>query len=169
MLQFFATRRTRRQAIHDIAPFLDLSRRQLNGIADAAFTNPYMIGYLSTLITLCAKRFMPLIGTSGLALVQSEAWARMTGLSGDLLGEETCYLSAARHPEFLDGCRKALSFFQALHGDACEEFATEWASISNTGHVASPFERATELRDLWARYFDAHIAKHAAPDWTDRL
>ena len=169
MLQFFATRRTRKHAIDDIAPFLELSRRRLNGIPDAAFTNPYMIGYLSALITLCAKRFMPSIGTSGLALVQSEAWARMTGLSGDLLGEETCYLSAARHPEFLDGCHNALKFYQALNGEACEDFAMECALIGNADQVACPFEHAMDVGDLWAKFFDAHIAKNAAPDWSDRL
>jgi hypothetical protein len=165
MLQFFTMRRVRKAAIAEIEPFIDCSRNRLSGFSDATFTDPYMIGYLSALITLCARRTMPSIGTYELALVQCEAWARMTGLSADLFGEETCYLSAARDPDFIDGCRNAVAFGTALHGNVVTDgFLAEWAlsGAEGLGIFADP-------KELWERYFDSHVGADAEAEPRDRL
>jgi hypothetical protein len=169
MLQFFMMRRVRKAAIADIEPFIDLSRHRLSGIPDATFIEPYMIGYMSALITLCARRALPSIATHELALVQGEAWARMTGLSADLFGEETCYLSAARHPDFIDGCRNALAFCTALHGSAVTDgFLADWAQ-PDVESGEDVFGVATDPQELWERFFESRIGPDIVVQWSDRL
>lgn len=170
MLHILTQRRGRKAAVDAIGPFMAASRVRLNGIPDSAFTSPYMVGFLSALITVCAKRARPSIKSHDLALVQGDAWARLTGMSGDLFGEEICYLSATRHADFVLGCRNALTFGAALYGSAPdEELLASWATVPLTD-IEDHFEPSgVDATDLWQRYFEERIVAEgtdpASDDW----
>jgi hypothetical protein len=173
MLQLLKVRRGRKAALAAIAPWVEGSRHRLNGIPVAAFIDPYMVGFLSVLITLSAKQAIRSIGTHDLGLVQSGAWAELTGMSADLFGEEICYLSAMQHRDFVDGCINAFAFAEALHGrpaveaDLLQAWAVSHRRLDEEGDAA---EAAGDASELWERYFDNRISVDtAAPDWTDRL
>jgi hypothetical protein len=99
------------------------------------------------LITLTATWTARSLGDDNLAAVQSGSWAAITGMRGELIGDEICSLSAAHDEHFELGCRNALSFFQALQSEAGADLYP--------GKPDDPTQQARAA--LWARYFDTYV------------
>ena len=62
------------------------------------------------LITFIATRSTGPLDTDDLAAVQVGAWTDITGMPGDLFGEEICFLSASNDNRFIFGAMPNRSF-----------------------------------------------------------
>ena len=143
--------RGRRAAVGEIAPLVEGTRLRLGTIPDTAWRDPYVIGFLGMLITFIATRNTGPLDTDDLAAVQAGAWADITTMPGDFVGEEICYLSTSNDNRFIIGCRNAESFVRALdtvsrQGERLDERSA--ASLAGDREVRSA---------LWSRYFDAQL------------
>jgi hypothetical protein len=159
--------RGRRAAVATIAPLVERSRMRLNGIADTAWLDPYLVGFIVMLITLIAQRKVSVLDSHSLGIVQREAWAEITGLKAELIGEEVLHLSATGHRDFAAGCRNAVAFHEALSrtsGGPGEELLDFPVAIAQ---ATAPFRQQAEdggsatenvsLAALWQLYFDDHV------------
>ena len=168
MLGFGTTARVRRAAVAVISPMVTQSRARLGGIPDIVWRRPYMIGFVTMLITLLAKsETRGRIGTRQLALAQVDAWTEITGQYEDRIGEAICLLSAEADGEFLEGCRNASRFLEAYWGihdtdDADIREASERASRQGLpmlvpGDVGAFGQGGVPAALLWGRYFDEQV------------
>lgn len=156
----------RKAAVATINPLVERSRQRLLGIPEIVWLDPYMIGFMIMLITLIAKREAKVRTSQALAHAQSSAWAAITGMRRDLVGEEVALLSATRDEAFEIGCYNALLFGQALYGGATtvdSDFSTLWEETTRgaPSAIELPTAEAREKEDavaeLWADCFDAHV------------
>jgi hypothetical protein len=145
------TYRGRRAAVAQINPLVDGTRLRLGNIPDTAWQDPYVIGFLGMLITSIATYHTGSLDTDDLAAVQAGAWADITGMPGDLVGEEMCFLSASNDSRFISGCRNAEAFIQAL------DAAVPRSEQLDEEHAPSPPAEREIRSALWSRYFDAHL------------
>jgi hypothetical protein len=154
------------------APRVERRGGRQSGITPNAGLDPYMIGFMVVLITLVAKRDAGIVNSQTLGLVQSAAWAAITGMDREFLGEEVLLLSNSHHHGFELGCSNALVFGQALYGDAVADGADEWelwgratqgAPLANKRHLSATeaFDSESAIADLWAHCFDAHVIEAA--------
>jgi hypothetical protein len=166
MFNLWRARKAQKAAVAAIAPFLAQSRRRLDGVPDMAWLDPYMLGFIVALITLIAKRHNAALNTHALALVQADAWAELSGIKPDVLGEEVLLLSMGRDRGFESGCRNAVHFGGALYGQALraeaeEDFLAVLAADAFGPSQASDFTQLGALSEdamqLWIEYFDGHI------------
>ena len=160
MFGILKARKARRTATVAIVPFVQQSQQRLGQIPESAWSSAYVIGFLSTLITLVAMREAGSLGTDLLASVQADAWSDITGQDNILLGEQMCELSTAGDPSFDQGCHNATRFFEAL--DAVEADLSA-GHLDATGEIfeASVDESRTSL---WTSYFDSYVGRLAAPE-----
>jgi hypothetical protein len=151
-------RRALKAAVTAIAPFVDHSRERLRDIPDSMWLDPYVVGFLGMLITLVAKQTSLNLGSMALAYVQARAWAEITGIEQELLGEEITMLDAAGNTSFRAGCENAMDFFKALTDqDWAQASLTEGGGRSTIVEEEVGFlleEQAVRLRRLWSQYFD---------------
>lgn len=160
ILELWRSRRGRRAAVATITPFVERSRGRLHRIPDSLWLEPYMVGFIAMLITVLAKREVNEIGQPSLALAQCEAWAEITGMSPELIGDRILALCAESNAEFELGCRNALAFNEALtHGSMIglddEHSGSPAADVEGDAPLASG-ANAT-LSALWGQYFDTRI------------
>jgi hypothetical protein len=164
VFELWKCRRGRRAAVAVIAPLIEGSRCRLNGIPETAWLDPYMVGFIVMLITLAAKREVDVLDSHALGLVQSEAWAEITGMKADLIGEEVLHLSTAGHKIFEAGCRNAVAFERALYESSIVSDRLEpWGETVEIGshqerasRTPGPFV-AQDIAELWADYFDSRV------------
>jgi hypothetical protein len=163
MLQLLKVRRGRNAAIAAIGPLLEGSRYRLDGIPDSVFAEPYMLGFLSVLISAAAKHAVPSADPQSLGLIQAETLSRLTGISADLFGENICYLSGTRHKDFVDGCMNALAFAAALDGRGTQATVADPAAFpgqlldDGSLRVRAGDAVAGSAHELWQQYFEARI------------
>jgi hypothetical protein len=152
-------RGARRVATTLIGPFVERSRARLGGIPDAAWSDPYVVGFLGMLITVVARHSHRRIGSHGLGLVQTGVWSALTGLSGEAVGEEICLLDSCRNARFDEGCANAQDFFALLTGGGLVQ--REPAGDVASGPVAdlSPFAALAldTASGSWVAYFDDQL------------
>lgn len=164
MWEFFRVRKGRSAAIAAIAPFVENSRRRLDGIPEEVWLNPYMVGFMGMLITLVARHETGPLNAQAMGLIQSEAWARITGLSGDLVGEEICFLSSSESRDFGTGCRNAAAFLDALTGAPIRDVPDDWGLAvpdplqSGDGFGSGMNEPSSAALAMWSLYFDEPVA-----------
>jgi hypothetical protein len=160
MYGFWKARKARRAAAALITPFVSQTRQRLGEIPDSAWSSVYMIGFMSTLITLFAERDAGALGASALASVQSRAWSDITRTESILLGEEICFLSTAGDRTFELGCYNAAYFFEALQIGQSER---DESPFDNADALASRADTGDESEaGLWMRYFDAYLDRTSA-------
>ncbi|WP_029030767.1 hypothetical protein [Salinarimonas rosea] len=85
--------------------------------SDSVWLDPYLVGFLATLITLLAKRKVGPLKEEALALVQESAFSALTGLDGTLLGVELVLAGRAPSRAFAQGCGDAGRFYTLLTGE----------------------------------------------------
>jgi hypothetical protein len=165
MWQFLQIRKGCRAAIATISPFVEDSRRRLGEIYEEVWLDPYMIGFMAMLITLAAQKTTKSLGSQSMGHIQSEAWARITGLNRDIVGEQISYLSGSSSQDFSAGCRDASAFFNSLSGapidDSAIDLNTAVRSLSLDG--AKMNELNVGARALWVLYFDETMLRARAP------
>lgn len=159
-----------RAAVAAVAPFVERSRVRFSGIPGVVWLDPYIVGFMVMLITLVAKREAAIGGGSALHHAQSTAWAAITGLKSDVIGEEVLLLSAGRQRDFEQGCRQALAFGQALYGTAATadadlyeawEQVTRGAPLAHADPVRGLETEAKErhVSELWSELFDTAVSR----------
>jgi hypothetical protein len=155
MLKFAQKRRGQKAAIETLMPLVESSRERLGDIPDGVWLSPYLVGLLGMLITLTAQREAGPLPTEVMGRLQAAAWADITGVPSDLIGEEICYLSATENKAFALGCRNALALFAVVSGNASiGDSPLDWPlstpevdTIALFGHVPA----------LWQVFFDGYL------------
>jgi hypothetical protein len=166
---FLRVGRGRKAAVATISPLVARTRARML-IADAIWLDPYMIGFLTMLITLIARREAGITTSQALADVQSSAWSEITGLSHETVGDEIAFLNAAHDDAFEIGCRDALVFGQALYGESMSidsDVVAMWDGVSQGPPLEPKFARSapellqrdSAIEELWADCFDARVAE----------
>lgn len=157
-------RRGRRAAVTTIGPLVERSRARLNGIPDIAWRDPYLVGFMLTLITIVARIESRSLQDRDLSLVQSQAWKAITDMDADLVGEDALTLSTSHPREFQHGCDCATRVASRLCGaSAVASIGYEpWPEAAHAeSHPVFGDERGMSTNALignWADAFDAHIA-----------
>lgn len=150
-------RKGRRAAVAMIGPLVEQSRARLNGIPDTAWRDPYLVGFMLTLITIVARIESRTLRDRELSVVQSQAWSAITDMNADLIGEDALTLSTAHSEEFQYGCHRATIVASRLCGTA---------AVTSIGY--EPWQDAINERGAsvllntvtgnWADAFDAYVA-----------
>lgn len=165
MLEIWKARRARKAAVATILPLIERSRFRGNQFSDSHWLDAYMVGFLVMLITLVAQRRVHSLASDALGNVQADAWQEITGLPGNLVGEETCLLSAAGHRDFERGCENATRLMDALISGAERDPSPEAGGglggavfDANASATLPPGLGDTEhdrhLQMLWREYFE---------------
>lgn len=161
MLDVWRARRGRKVAVAAIAPLVESSRRKLNGLAQSDYLEPYIVGFLSMLITLVARRTMAAATDDAVGLVQAEAWGEITGLGSDSIGEEICLLSSSGDVDFYSGCSAAAQFFEmscrpSADGDQKPTGGADDVPDGDDPAIVSMLKGELS-KVLWAQCFEDHI------------
>lgn len=147
MTWFFRSSKAKSAALSAITPFVEKTRVQLGHIPDYSWRRPYMIGFVTTLITLIAqRRAHGSIDSDQLALVQLETWMELTQLADDQIGEDIQILSASNDPAFVSGCENAVVFCRVFYGDV-SGLSIEDLSPTEIDTMSRPFNGGN--RDLY--------------------
>jgi hypothetical protein len=163
MLRWFWTivdvNRARNAAVATIRPLVEDSRRRFDGISDAVWLEPYMLGFLTMLITISAKHTIRRLEGQAMAKVQTEAWKAITGLDYQI-GEEIILLSEARDLQFRAGCSDAMRvasdfYSRGVLGAAIGQHS---ASEDDTGPNGAASPEAIRFLG-WSQVFDAYVEK----------
>ncbi|MGJ3261850.1 MAG: hypothetical protein ACFE0R_01320 [Salinarimonas sp.] len=99
--------------------------------SDSVWLDPYLVGFLATLITLVAKRKTGPLKEETLAGVQEGAFSSLTGLDGTLFGVELVLAGQAPSRGFAQGCADGGRFFTLLTGEpvpAGDDETPDWAA-----------------------------------------
>jgi hypothetical protein len=153
-------RRGRKAAVAAILPLVEESRLRCQGIADGTWLDPYMIGFMTMLITLVARHKVSRIDSLFLGLVQQEAWAEITGMQPEVLGEQALNLSASDNRLFALGCQNAITFDAALDRSAQlavfddRAVATQTIAGDDVGALQDPAVDA-----LWIDCFESRVLR----------
>ncbi len=165
---FWKSSRAKRFAISSISPLVESSRVHVGKIHDQTWRQPYMIGFVSTLITLSALRVEKL-DSDQIGLTQLEAWTAITGVHDDQIGEDIQLLCATADEHFLAGCHNANVFDKVYNTeppvDPMYNFTTppdqsepHHRAFSSSDHTS--FSKNGELAEaLWGEFFIEHLNK----------
>jgi hypothetical protein len=151
MLSLIRVRQGRRFATRILKPLVDASRIRLGGIPDDTWSDPYVIGLLSTLVTLLAREQLQSLEGDDLGLVQVGAWKDITSTSNDDVGQDICILSMNRDIAFQNGYRTAGALFRAIA--ACGFDLQRDVDTAD----AAPHAGVDQVLALWACAFDDRI------------
>lgn len=168
-IELSRVRKARKAACSAILPMVARSRRRLDGIPDAAWSNPYIVGFIVMLITIVTRVEIGKIEGQALCLVQAKAWEDITGLRSDVIGEEILLLSEAGNRDFEAGCRNAMTLGSMLVGHSVlyANRGSDWLNrhldLRDTDTVGIPGER-DDVSAVWERFFDAHVYVQARND-----
>lgn len=165
---FAEVRKGRKAAVTTIGPLVERSRTALNGIPDIAWRDPYLVGFMLTLITIVARIASRDLQGRDLRLVQSQAWGAITGMDADLVGEDAITLSNSHPREFQHGCLSAMLVATRLCGAA--EVALigyePWQLMDATAEAGSLVNDNCDLGAVrhpatgnWSDAFDAYIVE----------
>jgi hypothetical protein len=155
-------RRARRAACALIVPLVERSRQRLGAIADATWSDPYIVGFMVMLITIIARMEAGKIGERALCLVQAKAWDEITARPGNI-GEDVLLLSTAHNRDFESGCRNAIAFASLLLGSSLLSghlaggLREPSPDLRDATEPAAPAER-DDITTAWEQFFEAHVA-----------
>jgi hypothetical protein len=170
MFGFLKVRRGRRAAVETLAPFVARSRDRNPHIPENVWLSPYLVGLMGALITLAAKRRTGPLDAQDLAIVQAQAWSALTGIEGDLFGEELYLLSMEPDESFKSGCRRAAEVFGLISGEPVPTASPDFENWSNAfwhvprtndempdGRVDIGFPDNGDALAIWDTCFEAHL------------
>lgn len=163
MLELWKARRARKAAVSTLAPMIERTRFRRGRFAENDWLDAYMVGFLVMLITLIAQRRVSSLQSDTLGIVQADAWAELTGLPGELVGEETCLLSSIGHRDFERGCENAVTMMNAMiaHADQERGRSSPFAGDYSTDELTNPppglgdSDHDRHLQNLWRDYFES--------------
>jgi hypothetical protein len=145
---------------------IEKTRHRLGEIPDAAWSSPYIVGFVVMLISIVARIEVGKIEGRTLCLVQTNAWADLTAMRSDLIGEEILLLSAARNRDFEIGCRNAITFGSMLVGNSIlyasrdGEWYDRHLDLRDTD-VSGGWTERDDVSAAWEQFFDAHVSECA--------
>jgi hypothetical protein len=150
--------RARRAAVRLLRPLVERSRSLGGAVTQANWSKAYVIGFVTTLITLAARDAVGELDENALGLVQLEAWIELTDVPGDLIGERILSLSLNDDADFAEGCRNALAFGRALiAGSNARRFAGDENAMARADDILMiSDDREDDLARLW----DCLIGRH---------
>jgi hypothetical protein len=165
IIELSRVRKARRAAVTTISPIVEGSRHRLGAISDAAWSDPYVIGFLVMLISIIARVESGRITQNSMSLVQCKAWEDITSMTSDVMAEELLLLSTSHNREFELGCRDAATFSSILLGNP---ILSEGGGMPREDRPHEPpvmdrdepFARREEVSVAWAQFFDARISAH---------
>lgn len=165
VLDLSRVRKARRAACAAISPMVAKSRHRLGPIPDAAWSSPYIVGFMVMLITIVAKIEVGKIEGQTLCLVQAKAWEDITAIKSGLIGEEVLLLSAARNRDFEIGCQNAMTLGSMLIGNSILKVgrSADWQDHNldlRDSDAAAIWSERDDVSSLWERFFDAHVSVH---------
>ena len=153
-------RRARLAAVGTISPLVERSRRRLGSIPDAAWSDPYIVGFMMMLITIIARMEVGRIDSETICHVQAKAWQNITRQEGSI-GEEVLLLSSAGNQHFEMGCRNAAEFASFLVSRSVllrgEGEKNESLDYRSGCHEAALSDRYDVLA-AWESYFDMRLS-----------
>jgi hypothetical protein len=138
----FATRRARRYAISILEPLVAECLSRMGPPSPAMWLDPYRLGLIATSLVILARQKAPSLGDEALAIVQGDAWVRLTGLSEKAFSQETCHLSLTADPDFVAGCSDALRLAPVPSAPPDDDFGLDGVSA------------LSEWGALWSGYFE---------------
>jgi len=159
VLDLSRVRKARKAAYAVISPMVARSRSRLGAIPDAAWTNPYLVGFIVMLITIIAKMEIGRIEGQALCLVQARSWEDITGIKSDLIGEEVLLLNAERNRDFENGCHNATRFASLLIENSILGLQNRQFDLGMNADI--PWPERDDLCSLWEQMFDAYIGAHS--------
>lgn len=163
--EFSRVRKARKAAVTVISPIVENSRYRLGGISDAAWSDPYMIGFMVMLISIIARIESGKIGQNSMSFVQCKAWEDITSMTSDVMAEELLLLSTSYNRDFELGCRNAAAFSSILLGSP---ILSEGGGMPREDRPHDPpemdrdepFTQREDVSVAWAQFFDARISAH---------
>ena len=171
MLGIWKSQKAARAATDLISPWVDQSRRRHGDIPYEVWRSPYVIGFVGMLVSLIVEDSSERrMGDDAIGLAQMDAWANITGVRDNLIGEEICLLSSNGHPEFLKGCVDAERFMQVLDGSpdpadpdirdlvSRTDFHSDVVDFEDSASAAAFGQGSYMAAALWKQYFEAAIA-----------
>lgn len=151
-------RQGRRAAVAAILPLVERSRTRCQGITAGTWLDPYMIGFMMMLITLTARHKVREMDSLFLGLVQQEAWAEITGMRPELVGERALNLSASGSRMFALGCQNAIAFDVAFSRSLESALFDDrrFAKDAGDDELSDGLDDQSVLA-LWADCFESHV------------
>ena len=159
-LELSRTRKARTAAVAAISPILDRSRHRLGGVPDAAWSDPYIIGFMIMLISIIARMEAGRIASHSLGKVQRRAWEDITRTNSDMMIEEMMLLDRTHDQKFELGCHNAAALGSMLLGSSVRDGGAmrEEHSCDATGTQAiEPLAQREDVSAAWIQFFEAYI------------
>lgn len=154
------SRRARLAAGEAILPLVEKSRLRLGGIPDAAWSDPYIVGFIMMLITIIARMEVGRIDNETICQVQARAWQDITS-QGNTIGEEVLLLASAHNQHFEMGCRNAADFASFLVSRAVLLRGSSERNESLDSRGGCQEAALSDRHDVlaaWETYFDMRLS-----------
>ena len=163
-------KRARQSVNHVVVPLVEGTRKRVGDIPEIVWNEPYIIGYIATIITAVA-----LEATKGklkgdmLGHVQVSCWHDITGILNADIGDEILYLSRGPDDGFMAGIEAAA---KVLTAESDTSLIVQQLPLiparepeSSTGDATGlslPLTAQQSLSDLelaWSEAFDEPVAR----------
>ena len=167
VIELSRVRKARRAAVTTISPIVEQSRHRLGAISDAAWSDPYMIGFMVMLISIIARVESGRISRDSMSHVQCKAFEDITSMTSDVMAEELLVLSTSHNRDFELGCRNAVAFGSILLGTPIpsegggmprEDRRCDLPEVE----FAKPFVQCEDVSAAWEQFFDARLLAYDA-------
>ena len=114
---FSAAERATRSAVSAFKPWVGLAVAHIGNVPSAAWTDPYVFGFLATLIIFQVRRTSRnRIRGEYLARVVFASWSQITGQSPLGLGYKSREWVHSRDPQYNEGADNAVKLFRTAYG-----------------------------------------------------
>jgi len=137
---------------------VEKSRLRLGVIPDAAWSDPYIVGFMMMLITIIARMEVGRIDGETVCHVQARAWRGITRQEHPI-GEEILLLSSANNQDFEMGCRSAADFAAFLVSRSVLSGGDEekHEEAGTRGFHDIKLSDRCDVLVAWESYFDARL------------
>jgi hypothetical protein len=167
VIELARIRKARKAAVATISPIVERSRHRLGAISDAAWSDPYMIGFMVMLVSIIARVESGRLTRNSMSHVQCKVFEDITSMRSDVMAEELLLLTTSRNRDFELGCRNAVAFGMILLGTP---IPSEGAGMPREDRrsdlleveFAKPFVECEDVSAAWEQFFDARLLAYDA-------